>query len=297
MPDIKKLLNLRPETVGEGFVELLLTAHLAERCLQRGVILPKSNDGVALLLAGCRVMPRRPRQISILLKHECRDAVYLFSSQLNLVFVLEESRSTREITILTTVYSSRESDWCREVLSRERAASMPYLADCMKALDLKVRWTVSARRAIKEAETLPSPQKTGPQRQAKAGQPGEVPGIPAKELEENIAAGILQNDPVVAEIAGALEEEHRDAIAGIQGLVHAAALDCVREWCDRAVWIQNQGGMPLPDGSDKRSTGGIFFALAKAELPKDTFNQAMKRMSLLKRQKRAKLEACSSELT
>ncbi len=73
-------------------------------------------------------------------------------------------------------------------------------------------------------------------------------------------------DPqVVQSIAGELGETADVAQMLIKRIVRTLGEDRTRELVRHATVVEDQGGMMVPDGSRRRTLGGVFFKLAKEQ--------------------------------
>ena len=92
--------------------------------------------------------------------------------------------------------------------------------------------------------TEPAPQPAGP-----------APGAHAADTAR-----------VVAEIAAQLGETTTGAQQKIRHIVGRLGADTARAFLAQALEVEAGGGMLLPDGSRRRTLGGVFFALVRASL-------------------------------
>lgn len=64
-------------------------------------------------------------------------------------------------------------------------------------------------------------------------------------------------------IIEALGETERSPSAVVERMILRCGVDFVQELLDETLHIENEGGMMIADGSRRRTTGGVFFKLAK----------------------------------
>jgi hypothetical protein len=79
----------------------------------------------------------------------------------------------------------------------------------------------------------------------------------------------MATDETVSTIAKALGESDETPLSQIAGVVRALGEDTARSLLEETKDIEAKGGMMLPDNSRKRSTGGVFFFLARQKLSRD----------------------------
>jgi len=143
-----------------------------------------------------------------------------------------------------------------------------------------VRWFNPAKRTalIERADGstifVPSFGLADPQADLLAGQPVT---FSARENARGLYASAVRptgdaphagvdTEPVVAQIAAALAETTAFAIAQIRRIVATLGPDGAQAVVAEAQRIEAAGGMLIPDGSRRRTLGGVFFALVRAQL-------------------------------
>ncbi|NTU84978.1 MAG: cold shock domain-containing protein [Chloroflexales bacterium] len=72
---------------------------------------------------------------------------------------------------------------------------------------------------------------------------------------------------VAAQIAQALGETAPPALAQIRRIVRTIGPEAAQATVDEALQVEVAGGMLVPDGSRRRTLGGVFFALVRDRLP------------------------------
>jgi hypothetical protein len=84
--------------------------------------------------------------------------------------------------------------------------------------------------------------------------------------------GMSPNDvqATVADIARQLNEPDPLAIEQIERIVQHLGADAALAFLQEALEVEAQGGMLLPDGSRRRTPGGVFFYLIKGRIPRKT---------------------------
>ncbi|MEI7768399.1 MAG: hypothetical protein WCI67_00345 [Chloroflexales bacterium] len=90
----------------------------------------------------------------------------------------------------------------------------------------------------------------------------------AGEVRE-ISEGPVAEGGITAQIAADLGETTAWAITQIQRIVGYMGSDFALRLVAEAQRIEAAGGMFLPDGSRRRTLGGVFFALVRSQLPPD----------------------------
>ncbi len=86
-------------------------------------------------------------------------------------------------------------------------------------------------------------------------------------------ADVPQTPPVtvVDEIAAHLGETEQEVIRQLRRAVRLLGEERVRDLVARALEVEASGGMMLPDGNRRRTLGGVFFHLARADLGQKEF--------------------------
>ncbi len=79
----------------------------------------------------------------------------------------------------------------------------------------------------------------------------------------------MATEETVSAIAKALGEADEIPLAQIAGVVQALGEEQARTLLTETLEIEGKGGMMLPDGSRKRSPGGVFFFLSRQRLSVD----------------------------
>ncbi len=75
-----------------------------------------------------------------------------------------------------------------------------------------------------------------------------------------------RHDPeTVRRIAAELGETAAQPLAHLRRMVRTLGEERVQQLVQQAQAVEAQGGMRLPDGSRRRSLGGVFFKLAKEQ--------------------------------
>src|SRR5882762_6412974 len=69
------------------------------------------------------------------------------------------------------------------------------------------------------------------------------------------------------DIADRLEEKDHGARALIYRIVKGAGTDAAMSFLQKTLEVEANGGMMLPDGSRRRTVGGVFFQIVKSTLP------------------------------
>lgn len=75
------------------------------------------------------------------------------------------------------------------------------------------------------------------------------------------------HEAVVVEIATVLGETSGKPLSQIRQLVELWGIEAAQRVCQEALQIETDGGMMLPDNSRRRTLGGIFFLLARQQVP------------------------------
>ena len=70
-------------------------------------------------------------------------------------------------------------------------------------------------------------------------------------------------DPTVQHIAAELGETEAQPLAHIARIVRTLGEERARELLQQALEVEQRGGMLLPDGSRRRTPGGVFFRLVR----------------------------------
>src|SRR5882762_4229840 len=73
-------------------------------------------------------------------------------------------------------------------------------------------------------------------------------------------------DPIketARDIADKLEEKDHGARALVYRIVREAGIDAAMSFLQEALEVEANGGLMLPDGSRRRTVGGVFFQIAK----------------------------------
>lgn len=70
----------------------------------------------------------------------------------------------------------------------------------------------------------------------------------------------------VERLAAALGETDPDALHQIERLVKAVGVEFADDLLQQTFEVEAQGGIPVPDGSRRRTPGGVFFFLARKRL-------------------------------
>lgn len=121
------------------------------------------------------------------------------------------------------------------------------------------------RRAIVTLETGLPPRKVLDRlnRQVVGGQPVVVtPAAPPKKFGELMNQTRRRGKKVGA----MLGETQPGPLSGITRIIHICGLRFALCMTRRAFELQDAGGVPVPDGSRNRTTGGLFFYLARGYL-------------------------------
>jgi hypothetical protein len=72
---------------------------------------------------------------------------------------------------------------------------------------------------------------------------------------------------IAADIAQQLDETNPIAIEQIERVVEHLGAEAAQAFLREALEVEAQGGMMLPDGSRRRTLGGVFFYIAKGRIP------------------------------
>jgi cold shock protein len=92
------------------------------------------------------------------------------------------------------------------------------------------------------------------------------------EVAKSVGAAAPLPDPaaaqVAAEIAGRLGETEDEPRAQIERIVQYLGVDIALAWLQEALEIEAQGGMWLPDGSRRKTPGGVYFKLVQRRAAK-----------------------------
>jgi len=89
--------------------------------------------------------------------------------------------------------------------------------------------------------------------------PGQETELPASDTRS-----------IVADIAGQLGEMEPVAVEQIERIVQHLGADAALAFLQETLQVEAQGGMWLPDGSRRRTPGGVFFYLVKGRIPHQT---------------------------
>jgi Phosphorylated adapter RNA export protein, RNA-binding domain len=84
-----------------------------------------------------------------------------------------------------------------------------------------------------------------------------------------LEANSMATEETVSAIAKALGEADEIPLAQIAGVVQALGEEQARTLLTETLEIEGKGGMMLPDGSRRRSPGGVFFFLSRQRLSVD----------------------------
>jgi cold shock CspA family protein len=90
----------------------------------------------------------------------------------------------------------------------------------------------------------------------------------AGEVRECIEGAAEVRD-LIAKIAADLGETNTWAIIQIQRIVRYLGSEAALRYVAEAQQIEAAGGMLLPDGSRRRTLGGVFFATVRSQMPED----------------------------
>lgn len=83
----------------------------------------------------------------------------------------------------------------------------------------------------------------------------------------------MATEDTISQIAKALGEVEETPLSQIEGVVVALGEEVALQLLDETLEIEKGEGMPLADGSRRRSPGGVFFQLARRKLsPEDKRN-------------------------
>lgn len=95
-------------------------------------------------------------------------------------------------------------------------------------------------------------------------------------------------------VADALHEVAKEPRTHIRRIIELCGIEDVMRWLDQAQRVYADGGMLTANGKRKRTLGGVFFYLAKQEMPEET--RAVLWPPPLPRAERAKVEAKKQEV-
>jgi hypothetical protein len=113
---------------------------------------------------------------------------------------------------------------------------------------------------------MPGPRS----RKTKAATPEqESPKAATPEQESPKAATPEQEISITEFITRALKEADEKPVSQIKAVVEALGEETSLALLAEVEQIENSGGMPLPDGSRRRTPGGVFFRLARRKLSHD----------------------------
>jgi len=90
------------------------------------------------LLPESTVIKDRPNNVFVLIKNNCRRALYLYCEKKKLIFVLEENSKTREYDTLKTVYPSTCSKWVDNWLNKTPRYERVIFSDYIRDIGLQV---------------------------------------------------------------------------------------------------------------------------------------------------------------
>jgi cold shock CspA family protein len=90
----------------------------------------------------------------------------------------------------------------------------------------------------------------------------------AGEVRERVEGTAAVQD-LIAKIAADLGETNKWAITQIQRIVRYLGSEAALRYVAEALQIEAAGGMLLPDGSRRRTLGGVFFATVRSQMPED----------------------------
>jgi len=95
---------------------------------------------------------------------------------------------------------------------------------------------------------------------------------------------------VVERIASDLGETAGQALGQIRGIVRVLGEERARQLVQHAKAVEEQGGMLVPDGSRRRTLGGVFFKLAR-----DQASPAQRDRIWMPKNRRPKPKAAATE--
>jgi cold shock CspA family protein len=90
----------------------------------------------------------------------------------------------------------------------------------------------------------------------------------AGDVRERVE-GTAAVQELIAKIAADLGETNKWAITQIQRIVRYLGSEAALGYVAEALQIEAAGGMLLPDGSRRRTLGGVFFATVRSQMPED----------------------------
>lgn len=118
-----------------------------------------------------------------------------------------------------------------------------------------------------------------------------MPDLPIREAE------VLgeETKSIAADVARQLSEEDPVAIEQIERIVQQLGVESVQAFLQEALGIEAQGGMMLPDGSRRRTPGGVFFYLVKGRVPGRIRGLIWPHLKKKPKQKKQKIEPLAWE--
>lgn len=78
---------------------------------------------------------------------------------------------------------------------------------------------------------------------------------------------LAPDQPLIDQIATELGETAPQALAQLRRIVRVLGRDRALAFLRQTQEVESQGGMLLPDGSRKRTTGGVSFRLVRDQVP------------------------------